>query len=298
LKTSLLEFSQICLRSARYRIIPQLYPTTIVTRTSNDPIQRILARLPPDEAKLLSAWVAKQRDGYEPIKLTPEVIATLRRLRQPAYRRLLGPIATTLDPRLRNLVRAAYGFTPMDLSEEELAFLARHGLSVGEVLDGRDLSQALGRRRCADEGASVVLGSRCRKMGHRLRTPAGHCAQCKPANLAFSSRHKKAGFLYIAASLEKDLIKIGGTQSLQTRKKTLRSQGYAGASDWEILFSIEVERYGEKERKVQRLLAGYAAVSESYRKDQRDQTASEVFRCTYSIAKRALDRALKGEESK
>src|SRR5260370_33669925 len=100
------------------------------------------------------------------------------------------------------------------LSADEVRFLARHGYSEEDVYDGRYQSKE-GRAAAAKEAgkhlvlAGVIGRGNCRRMGHRLRTRAGHCIQCKPTNIAFQRREDTPGYVDIACSLAGPVLKSG-----------------------------------------------------------------------------------------
>ena len=52
-----------------------------------------------------------------------------------------------------------------------------------------------------------------------------------------------------------------------------------------------MDSYGRIERDTQRLLAKYKT-HEAYIKDDKEQSASEVFKCSFSVAKDALSEAM------
>src|SRR5215212_3101491 len=95
------------------------------------------------------------------------------------------------------------------LRESERSFLVRIDYRPDDVFDARGMSQWLWKRRAKEAGKDIVLGSPCRKSGHRLRTRAGHCVQCDPKKLAWVLRETACGQVYVAGSLEGRLIKIG-----------------------------------------------------------------------------------------
>ena len=112
--------------------------------------------------------------------------------------------------------------------------------------------------------------------------------------MAFEARYSKPGYVYIAGSQRKKLIKVGGTESIDDREKSLFNDSYARAFDWEILFSVWVDKYGDTEGKIQKLLAPYE-ISVSYIKDGKYQEAKEIFRCSFIVAKNALDEVMKDD---
>lgn len=187
-------------------------------------------------------------------------------------------------------------FTP-----DEIRFLARHGFSEEDVYDGR-FQTKLGREASAKEAGKHIVLARvvgrgiCRRLGHRLRTRAGHCIQCKPTNIAYQTREDKPGYVYIAGSLSGRVIKIGTAGDCSQREKQMRAEGYGGSSDWEILFSVWVSKGGEFEREVSSRVQA-RPVYRMYFKDGIEQAATEMFHCPFSEAFRAMSECL-GEEKR
>lgn len=181
----------------------------------------------------------------------------------------------------------------MDLTEQELRFLTALGLSIDDVLDARRLSSRARRRMAEEARKTLILGSPCEKAGHRLRTRSGHCAQCDTRKIAFQSRYSQIGYVYIAGSMLKKVIKVGTTESIAGRQSSLRKEGYAGCHDWTILAHVKVANCGRLEQRTLQLLDEYKNI-ESYLKDGKEQYAWEAFRCSFTVAKNALDDAMKG----
>ncbi len=170
-------------------------------------------------------------------------------------------------------------FTPT-----ELAFIARHGFSEAEVYDGRGQSKERREREAREQDKVLVLSSaRCRAAGHRIRTRAGHCAQCKPANIGFTKRETQTGYVYIAGSLKHCLIKIGCATDILQRERQLRAEGYGGASDWRVLIHDRVANMQKVERDISDRTPGQRA-HRGYIKDGIEQFSAEVIRCSFSSA--------------
>ena len=184
----------------------------------------------------------------------------------------------------------------MALTDDELSFLAHHGLSESDVLDlpgpvlPRSAAQRLGRERRVD----FYVGTRCRKAGHRLRTLADHCIQCDSRRIAYQKRHRTPGSVYIAGSLSGRLIKVGGSEDTWERAYSLFNEGYAGFNDWELLYRVFVSEYGNIENKTHNLLSDFAT-SAVYSKQGHDQKAKEIFRCSFKTARAALHEAVEQE---
>ncbi len=132
----------------------------------------------------------------------------------------------------------------------------------------------------------------CKKKGHRIRTRAGHCIQCDTARIAFMLRMTSYGFVYIAGTLRGQLIKIGATASKNDRAKSLNRTGYASYNDWEVLYTARCVESGAVEIKVHRLLQPYRAGG-TYFHDNHNQSAMEIFRCSYRKSRDAVLAAFK-----
>lgn len=130
-------------------------------------------------------------------------------------------------------------------------------------------------------------------MGHRIRTRAGHCAQCNPTNIAFTARETSSGNVYIAGSLSGRVIKIGMTTDIARRQRQLRAQQYGGFSDWRVLFDVHVNDAGAVERAVSSRTIG-KRVYGGYFKDGNHQMAIEVIQCSFSAAFKAFAEATGG----
>jgi len=175
----------------------------------------------------------------------------------------------------------------MDLTRDELAFLASQGLTESDVLDGRRMSKEQIRLVAKDRGKAVVLGATCAKGGHRLRTRSGHCVQCDTKKLGYQTRHRKASDVYIAFSRSAGLTKVGSSTDYNTRINKLNFDGVGGARDWRLLFRIAAEEGGRLEVEAQVLLAGYLAPT-TYVKDGRQQDSRECFTCLPARAMEAI----------
>lgn len=183
------------------------------------------------------------------------------------------------------------------LTNDEKSFLAHHNMSVDDVFDGRGLPKDEIKARTKELGKKIYIGSPCSKGGHRLRTRSGgHCVQCNTSQIAYSSRHSESGYVYIAASLKQRLIKVGITKSISERDESLSVPGYkyAGLDDLRMLFWAKVEKYGEVESKVHSKLKQYQKII-PYQKGSDNQDAREIFQCSFSVAKAALDEELAGK---
>jgi len=179
-------------------------------------------------------------------------------------------------------------------TENELRFLSKYNFSENEVYDGRYETKTSREASAKAAGKTLVLTSvPCRQMGHRIRTRKGHCAQCKPTNIAFTARETASGNVYIAGSLSGRVIKIGVTTDIPRRERQLRTQGYGGFSDWIVLIHVEVNDAGAVERAVSANIKG-KRINNGYFKDGLEQMAIEVIQCSFSEAFKALADSIGG----
>jgi hypothetical protein len=126
------------------------------------------------------------------------------------------------------------------LTEDEVHFLVLHALEPDDVHDGRGQSK---RTREAEDGKTLILASSCR-VGHRLKTRSGHCAQCNPINIAFQDRHNSYGHVYIAGSLSGRIIKFGNAGTIEQREPASGGKIW-GPKRLESPISRKGERTGE-----------------------------------------------------
>lgn len=169
-------------------------------------------------------------------------------------------------------------------TDDERAFLSRHGFSEDDVYDGRGQSKLWREYQAKEAGKVLVLTSvLCGAYGHRIRTRAGHCAQCRPARIGFTARETLSGHVYIAGTLRGRLIKIGVAGDIAQRERQLRAERYGGFGDWRVLVHVWVNDCGKVEREISDRTRG-ERVRASYWKDGFEQTASEMIRCSFSTA--------------
>lgn len=181
-----------------------------------------------------------------------------------------------------------------DFTDTEIMFLAQHRISKSDVHDGRSQGKRTREAAAKAAGKDIILTSvPCQAAGHRLRTRAGHCVQCKPANIGFIKRETAAQYVYIAGSLAGRLIKIGTCGDINQRERQMRAESYGGQDDWVVLYLIFTENAGVVERSASQQVRGEKVYRE-YLKDGYSQVATEMFRCSYSDALTALSKASGG----
>jgi len=167
------------------------------------------------------------------------------------------------------------------LTTKELKFLDTQNLTIDDVYDGRHERRPDYGRNAKKLGKPIVIGSKCKLQGHRLRTRSGHCIQCHPSKIAYSSRHSEAAELYIAGSFSSKLLKVGISKNIAQREKSLNGSNYAGVSDWKILGSIYIKKAGNIEGTIDQKLKKYKT-DRYYSKQGARQKASEVYKTSFT----------------
>jgi len=84
-------------------------------------------------------------------------------------------------------------------------------------------------------------------------------------------------------------MKTGAATEIVKRVKTLNGAAskYGGFDDWEMLFYAKTINIGKVERMVQEKLASYLDTRQ-FQKSEKAAKGSELFRCSYTRAKKAL----------
>ena len=170
---------------------------------------------------------------------------------------------------------------PSDLTREEIAFLIHHGFQQDEIYDARLHRVAVWQAKAKEMGFVLVLGSPCKKAGHRIRTRANHCVQCDTSKIAYVTRHNLPGYVYIAATVNGALFKIGSAIDIEQRERNLRNHCYGGFADWTIVATAKVENRGQTEQNALRGLKDFF-LERPYNKDGKEQIAREMMRAPLS----------------
>lgn len=175
------------------------------------------------------------------------------------------------------------------LNDDQIAFLRSHNIEIDEMFDASGMRPE--QRKAAMEAVGKRFyfgGAPCARAGHTLRVKAGHCIQCAPQHIAFGTRYSTSSALYVAASMQGRVVKVGLAKSPQDRLKHLLSESYGGFADWVILATTNVvEEAGRLEAAVQQQL-GHFSRDGVYRKGGAELNARELFACNFSTAANAL----------
>jgi hypothetical protein len=174
------------------------------------------------------------------------------------------------------------------LNKAQLQFLHEQGIPVDLVFDATGLSTKQYTPLMKEQGKLFACGvTPCKKSRHTLRTRSGHCIQCDTKSIAYTLRHYKRAYVYIAGSLTKSLIKVGVSTEHEKRADHLNRMSYGGARDWRILATILTENAGMVEFHVHDRLSDKLREI-PYQKDDRQQVGNECFASDYIEAKKYL----------
>lgn len=184
------------------------------------------------------------------------------------------------------------------LSADQIEFLKSQGIAPTQIFDASNLKSKadIEAQMEALELSLYFGGAACRKAGHTLRTKAGHCIQCDTSKIAYQFRHSSAGYVYLAYSKTKKLVKVGFTKNHpQERINYLRNETYANANDWDLIKIAKFDaNAGKKEFAIHSLLEMHMKpiVYKNYK--GRLVECREVFNCDLNVAKNAFDSGIKG----
>jgi len=181
-----------------------------------------------------------------------------------------------------------------ELSDEQKKFLSAQGIPDELLFNANGQSMSAIMKETMKQKGKVFAYNAvpCKEAGHTLRTRAGHCIQCDTSKIAYMLRHVKFGTVYIAGSVKGRLIKVGFTENTENKEGRIEQlknskAGYGGFDDWEMLFSAKCMNAGAVESSIQALLRKYE-IPYTYKHDNHLQTTSELFKCSYQTAKKAL----------
>ena len=177
-----------------------------------------------------------------------------------------------------------------NLTSEQKEFLSSYGINENEIFN------ASGLRR---EEYSVIMRANdfkaaygvtpCKKNNHSLRNRSGNCLQCYPASIGYEKNHNRGGYVYIAQSKTGEIIKIGTTENILARTKTLNEQKYGSQSDWTIPVAREVSKNCGKIEKALHAELKQFYVFGHYFKDGKNQSTYELFEYPIGSATQLLD---------
>jgi len=183
----------------------------------------------------------------------------------------------------------------MKLTKSQKEFIKRHGISLDEVFDATDYSQALYRNIMKNRGYIVASGvTKCNQNHDSLRTRSGHCVMCNPASLSFQKRHKNVGDLYVMHSQSTKLIKVGVADSAHERVISLNKQSYGDIKDWKLAYMVRIMNAGYSEEIIHNRLHLHRE-DRYFSKGGEMILAQEIFSCSIKNAIKEIKLLLETE---
>jgi hypothetical protein len=171
------------------------------------------------------------------------------------------------------------------LTNDQIEFLKKHNVSFEKVFNAKGYTKSYYHVLMKQQGKIVAFNTTpCNAFGHTLRTRSGHCIQCNTAHLEFQKRNDYSGIIYIAGSLQGQVLKIGYSKAFTIRNASLNRTKYAGLNDWKIIFYVFSPFAGKIEVAIKSKLNKYL-MSLAYRHGTKFQKAEEVYSCSFEKAK-------------
>lgn len=176
------------------------------------------------------------------------------------------------------------------LTTEQKDFLSTYGIQLCETFDASGLRREEYSSIMKANNFRVAYGvTPCSKNNHTLRNRSGNCLQCYPASIGYEKNHNRGGFVYIAQSKAGEIIKIGTTENILARTKTLNEQKYGSQSDWTIPVARKVAKNCGQIEKVMHSKLKKFYVFGKYMKDGTTQSTYELFSYPIEAAAQYLD---------
>lgn len=174
------------------------------------------------------------------------------------------------------------------MKEELLEFIEEQGLDISMFFDANGNTISYIKEEMKSKNKIFAFNSTaCQSNNHTTRSISGHCIECDTARIAFTLRHYNLGEVYIAGSIKGELIKVGYTNNVEKRAKSLVASNIGGVNDWKIIFHIYVMNAGMIEQQIQSELEPYLTELQYYN-DSHLQMSKEIFKCSFSKAKNTV----------
>ena len=185
------------------------------------------------------------------------------------------------------------------LIKADIAFLERHGIPLALTFDAVGLTRSEYGPLMKFQGKFAAYGvTRCQKEGHALRNRHGTCLRCFPATIAYIRRANSPGYVYIAQSKKRRLLKVGYSRDqVDNRLYIANCEAHGGASDWEKRLVSKSKIAGRIEIEVHKSLKEYS-VSRAWVRNGKEVEPREIYCCDYEHAKAALESVVTGPERK
>lgn len=183
--------------------------------------------------------------------------------------------------------------TSMGLSAEQKAFLMEQGIPLSMVFNSKGMPSSRYKSIMKAGDFLVAYGATpCSRGGHTLRTRHGHCVQCGTHHIAYIRRFSEPGYVYLAHSKSKNLVKVGASNDPNVRERNLNGYAYGGASDWVVIDQFHTKDHAKHEHLAHQRLAAHRASGE-YFNDGGWVVCNELYSCTVEVARTAIVAALK-----
>ena len=184
------------------------------------------------------------------------------------------------------------------LTKEQKDFIKKHQISEDVLIDanGEAMSEDLKLLMLETEKVIAYNVSGCLdNSAYNFTDIDGVFVEGAIDRIPFALRTYKTGYIYIAGSKKSHLIKVGSSNDVNDRIKTLNinTTKSGNIDDWEVIFQAKTDCLGKVERMFQQKLMDYKSSSQ-YEKGKL-QNGGELYRCSYHKAKDAMT-AVEGEE--
>ncbi|WP_426474869.1 GIY-YIG nuclease family protein [Chryseobacterium balustinum] len=173
----------------------------------------------------------------------------------------------------------------MDVKTQE--FLNHHKITSDDLYDaqGQPVNHVKDDMKKQDK-LFAFNTTPCQKGGHTIRDRYSHCIVCAPANISYVRRSRLIGYVYIAGSMSKQVIKVGmSTTKIEDRLSRLNSRKVGNTSDWIMLKAIKCEYANKIEIAVQKSLKKYKLDGDFYDGVE----SNEIFTCNFKTANTVLE---------
>lgn len=185
------------------------------------------------------------------------------------------------------------------LTKEQKEFMKKHQITEDLLIDanGGEMSEELKQSMAENQKVLAInVNSIHADADHDFINIDGLCVQHDLEKIPFAIRTYKTGYIYIAGSKKAHLIKVGSSNEVKDRIKTLdiSTTKNAGFDDWELLFQAKTTTLGKVERLFQSKLSDYKSSSQ-FEKGRKLQNGGELYRCSYNKAKEVMT-PVEGEE--
>ncbi len=175
------------------------------------------------------------------------------------------------------------------LSADQKSFLISQNIPISQVFDAKDLTRSEYHSIMRDLDKLIAYNTTpCKNHGHTLRTLYGHCAQCNTHALAFIKRYSQAAIIYVLYSDILKSSKLGVCLDIEERLRTLRSQKYGGANDWNLVKSYKTNSAGRVEYQVSEKLTAWR-VDVEYIRTGHTIKCKEIYSCMPNVITQIIE---------